>query len=188
VFRPFRLAACFLLQRHRRRRTSFSRFRVSFSSWGRTSNQGISARCSKTIARLAPELPSGQSSTTGANSSTSTLAKAYQALGQDLQAGNLPAAQQDLATIQQSAQQGAGEAHGHRCHPHGGSVSQQTSALQQDFGALGQALQAGNVSSAQQVYASLHSYLQSAFPELAATGNSTSSRANGTSSAINVAA
>jgi hypothetical protein len=75
-------------------------------------------------------------------------------LSQDLQAGNLSAAQQDFATLQSLAQGG----------PFGGnafSVSQR----QQDFAAIGQALQNGDVNAAQQAFAQLQStFLHGASP------------------------
>jgi len=76
----------------------------------------------------------------------------FQQLGQDLQSGNLSAAQQDYATIQQDFQSHAA-AHGHH-HHHGGGSGQQ-SEISQLLSELGQALQSGNLSSAQQAYSTL---------------------------------
>jgi outer membrane protein assembly factor BamD (BamD/ComL family) len=103
--------------------------------------------------------------------SSSPLSQAFSTLGKDLQSGNLSAAQQDFATIQQdiSAAQQTGQAHHH--HHHGGEsqASQSTSgqsSLAQLFSTLGQDLQSGNLSSAQQAY----SALQQDFPQFG--GNS----------------
>lgn len=67
-----------------------------------------------------------------------------QQLSQDLQAGNLSAAQQDYATLQSLAQSS----------PFGGNAFY-TSQRQQDFAAIGQALQSGDVNGAQQAFAQL---------------------------------
>jgi hypothetical protein len=77
-------------------------------------------------------------------------------VGQDLQSGNLSAAQQDYATVQQDLQSSAFSRHPHLHHHSGGSASSSTSqnSLEQPFSQLGQDLQSGNLSQAQSVYAS----------------------------------
>jgi hypothetical protein len=70
-----------------------------------------------------------------------------QQLGQDLQSGNLSAAQQDFTTLQSLAQSG----------PLSGGNAFAVSTRQQDFTAIGQALQSGNLSAAQQAYSQLES-------------------------------
>lgn len=67
-------------------------------------------------------------------------------LSQDLQAGNLSAAQQDYATLQSLAQTG----------PFNGNAFV-NSQRQQDFANIGQELQNGDVSGAQQAFAQLQS-------------------------------
>lgn len=74
-----------------------------------------------------------------------------QQLSQDLQSGNLSAAQQDFASLQSLAQSG----------PFAGSAFK-VSARQQDFAAIGQALQAGDLAGAQQAFAQLQSTFQPA--------------------------
>lgn len=74
-----------------------------------------------------------------------------QQLSQDLQSGNLSAAQQDFANIQSLAQNG----------PFGGDAFK-ASDRQQDFAAIGQALQSGDISAAQQAFAQLQSTFQPA--------------------------
>src|SRR6202142_461700 len=73
----------------------------------------------------------------------------FQQLGQDLQSGNLSAAQTDFATLQQSA-------------PPSSSTSsvQSTSPLAQAFTQLSQDLQAGNTTAAQQDFATVQQDLQ----------------------------
>jgi outer membrane protein assembly factor BamD (BamD/ComL family) len=111
------------------------------------------------FAVLQQNAPSGQAS--GGN----PLSQAFSALGKDLQAGNLSAAQQDftaiqqdVAKIQQAAQQGGQVRHHH--HRAAEAQSTATDSTQQKSIAhllttLGQDLQAGNLSAAQQAYAAL---------------------------------
>ena len=100
--------------------------------------------------------------------STSPVAQAFSALGKDLQAGNLSAAQQDFSTVQQDVQQAA-QAHHHH-HHHGGSssASAQQNSITQLFSTLGQDLQGGNLTGAQQAYAAL----QQDLPFLASSSSS----------------
>jgi len=65
----------------------------------------------------------------------------FQQLGQDLQAGNLSAAQSDFAALQQLAPQTSSA-----------SSTQSGNAVAQDFAQLGKDLQTGNTSAAQQDY------------------------------------
>jgi hypothetical protein len=96
-----------------------------------------------------------------------------QQLGQDLQSGNLSAAQQDFTTLQSLAQSG---------HLSGGNAFA-VSARQQDFTAIGQALQSGNLSSAQQAYSQLEStFNHRVAPPVADGGGSTGSSPTGSTS------
>jgi hypothetical protein len=70
-------------------------------------------------------------------------------LGQDLQSGNLSAAEQDFTTLQSLAQSS----------PFGGDAFK-VSGRQQDFAAIGAALQSGDLSAAQQAFAQLQSSFQ----------------------------
>lgn len=92
-------------------------------------------------------------SSTSASASSNPLAQAFNQLGQDLQSGNLSAAQQDFSTIQQDLQSQVSQGHGHH-HHHGGGGGQSNS-ISQLFQQLGQSLQSGNISSAQQIYNSI---------------------------------
>jgi len=92
-----------------------------------------------------------QNSPTAAASSSTSIAQAFSQLGKDLQSGNLSAAQQDFSTIHQDAQSHA--AHGHHHHHHGGGgAGSSQNTLSQELALLGQDLQAGNLSAAQQAY------------------------------------
>jgi hypothetical protein len=169
----------------------FQQVRSEFQQLGQDLQSGNLAQAQKDYATLAQQLPGGQPSgniATAANSPTNKLVQEFLTLGKDLQAGNLSAAQQDFAAIQQSAQQNAAHGHGHHHHRRA-TETQETSTLQQDFGALGQALQSGNLSSAQQAYATLQSDLQQAFPGLAASSTSTTNSPSASSTtAVNVTA
>jgi outer membrane protein assembly factor BamD (BamD/ComL family) len=95
------------------------------------------------------------------------LSQAFSALGSDLQSGNLTGAKQEFATIQQDIQQGAqqgGQVHHHHHHSepaqNSNTGSSQTNSITQLFSTLGQDLQSGNLSTAQQAYASLQQDLQ----------------------------
>jgi len=83
---------------------------------------------------------SGQAS----QSNRQKFQQSMQQLGQDIQSGNLSAAQSDFATLQQMAPQVGST-----------SSSQSNSSVAQDFTQLGTDLQAGNTSAAQQDYAQL---------------------------------
>jgi len=94
-----------------------------------------------------------------------SVSQAFSALGQDLKSGNLAAAQQDFSTIQQDLRQSYGQFRGHHHHHHAidfqsSLPSSQNSAATQEFGALAQALQSGNLAAAQQAYSTLQASLQ----------------------------
>lgn len=101
-----------------------------------------------------------QASSATSSTSNNPIAQAFQQLAQDLQSGNLSGAQQDFSTIQQDIQsQGSG--HHHHSHPQDSSATQQNPVAQL-FSELGQALQSGNLSAAQQTYTTLQQDFQSA--------------------------
>src|SRR5882724_1992377 len=162
--------------------TKFQQIQSQFRKLGQDLKSGNLAQAQSDFATLTQGLPSRQQSTAAATTATAgatttptdTLAKAFQTLGQDLQAGNLSAAQADFATIQQDVQQKSGQPQGHHHHHHGGGGQQPTNTLQQDFGTLGQALQSGSLTSAQQAYATLQADFQQQFPNLSTTSGSTS--------------
>lgn len=127
--------------------------------------------------------------TTAATASTTTptnsIAQAFAQLGQDLQSGNLQAAQQDYTTVQQDAQQTASQqVSGHHHHHHaessqGSSSSSQTNPITQAFGQLEQTLQAGNLSGAQSAFAALQSDLQQIGGLITSGGSSTAAATAG---------
>ena len=111
--------------------------------------------------------------TSAASSTSNPIAQAFQKLAQDLQSGNLSAAQQDFSTIQQDSQVQGG---GHHHHHGQGSSTAQQNPIAQLFSELGQALQSGNLSAAQQAYTTL----QQDFQQSGASGStSTTAPASG---------
>jgi outer membrane protein assembly factor BamD (BamD/ComL family) len=121
-----------------------------------------------TLTQLDPNLASSSStsstsSTAAATSSTASnpMQQAFAQLAQDLKSGNLSAAQQDFSTIQQ-AMQSASAAHGHHHHHHSESSSESSSEnpISQLFSQLGQDLQSGNLTAAQQDFTSLQQQFQ----------------------------
>jgi outer membrane protein assembly factor BamD (BamD/ComL family) len=97
-----------------------------------------------------------QSSSTSSTQSNSPTALEFNQLSQDLQSGNLSAAQQDYSSLQQSFQSQAAQTH-HYHHHHGGGSGSSTE-INQLFDQLGQELQAGNLSTAQQTYSALQDF------------------------------
>ncbi|MBZ5660768.1 MAG: hypothetical protein LAO08_10210 [Acidobacteriia bacterium] len=168
----------------------FQQIRSEFQQLGQDLQSGNLNGAQQDFATLSQNLP-GLSQTGGGtgdfssllNSASGTsqtganpLIKAFQQLGQDLQSGNLQAAQQDYTNIQQTAQQevqGAQPSGGHRHHHHRvdndqnsssssspSSFSQQTNPVAQAFSQLAQDLQGGNLQGAQQAFATLQNDLQ----------------------------
>ena len=112
-----------------------------------------------TLQQVVPQ-SSSTSSPTSSSGSSNSLSQAFNQLGQDLQSGNLTAAQQDFANIQQDIQNQASQmqSHGHH-HHHGGG--DETNPISQLFQQLGQELQSGNLTAAQQSYTTLAQDLES---------------------------
>ena len=161
----------------------YQKFQQEFQQLGQDLQSGNLAQAQSDFATL--QSSNGTSATASTTqTSSSPIATAFQQLSQDLKSGNLSAAQQDFSTIQQDFQQqassGASE-HSHHHHHHSGGSQDSSSTqntLSQLFAQLGQALQGGNLSSAQTAYASL----QQDLTQLSgATGSSSSGSSNLTS-------
>ncbi|HTS71134.1 MAG TPA: hypothetical protein VMO17_19325 [Terriglobia bacterium] len=124
-----------------------------FQQLGQDLQAGNLTAAQQDFATLTQNAPSGAQ---GAGNNANNISQAFTALGQALQSGNLTAAQQDYTTVQQDVQQAVGQTQGyHHHHHHGGEGGQQVSPISQAFSSLGQALQSGNLTSAQQAYATL---------------------------------
>jgi hypothetical protein len=148
-------------------------FRQEFQQLGADLQSGNLSAAQTDFAALQQTEP--QSASSSSSQSSSPIAQAFNQLSQDLKAGNLSAAQQDYATIQQDFQN-------HRVHHHhhhgggGGGQSEITQLLQQ----LGQDLQSGNLSAAQQAYNSLM--------ELPQSGQNSGTTATGQSNSVSMSA
>lgn len=96
-------------------------------------------------------------STTSTDSSTSSLTDAFNALGQDLQSGDLSAAQSDFTTLQSDLQQTTSQAAPPPPPPTSSetSTSTSTNSILKELSALGDALSSSDLTSAQTAYTSL---------------------------------
>jgi len=121
-------------------------------------------------------------SATSSSSTQNTISQDFQQLATDLQSGDLTAASKDYAQLKQDVAQALqdGRAHVHHHHHHGGGGGEM-SQLSQLFQQLGTALQSGDISSAQQVYATMQQDLQQ-FQQNQSGSFGSSSSANGTAS------
>ena len=156
--------------------SSSQSFKQNFQQLGRDLQSGNTAQAQADLAALQPSASSQPSSA----NSTGLVSQSFTKIAQDLQSGNLSAAQSDYATLQQNLQQGSHrEYHGHLHSATSSATTQTQLALTQ----LGQALQSGSLSSAQQAYASLQTEL-SAFNSSNVLGGSGQSGSSG----VNVSA
>ena len=121
-----------------------------FQQIGQDIQAGNLTQAQTDLATLQKNFPGAQPA--GANGSTA--AQAFQKLSQDLNRGNLPAAQSDFSDLQQNFQPSSERIVHHRNH-HLESAATAQNGIAQVFSQLGQALQSGNIASAQQSYASL---------------------------------
>jgi outer membrane protein assembly factor BamD (BamD/ComL family) len=139
----------------------FQTLQQGFQQLGKDLQAGNLTAAQSDFVTLQQDLP--QSGSASSSQSSNPIAQAFQQLSQDLQAGNLTAAQQDFSTIQKDVQSQASQAtqgaggHHHQHHSHdssspSGSASNQVSQLLSE---LGQDLQSGDLSGAQQTYKSL---------------------------------
>jgi outer membrane protein assembly factor BamD (BamD/ComL family) len=99
--------------------------------------------------------------------SSNPIAAAFGQLSQDLQAGNLTAAQTDYATIVQDFSQAGGGSSPSGTPAPSGTSSQSGNPIAQEFQQLGKDLQAGNLTSAQADFATLQ---QNFSPAASSTG------------------
>ena len=141
--------------------STFQKLKQEFQQLGSDLQAGNLTAAESDFTTLQQDLPQGTSNS--ASQSADSIAQAFSQLSQDLQAGNLTAAQQDYATIQKDFQaqasqgsQGAVRPH----HHHGGGSKSRSSEISQLMTQLGQELQSGSLSSAQQTYASLEKDFQ----------------------------
>jgi outer membrane protein assembly factor BamD (BamD/ComL family) len=166
--------------------SKFKQFQQEFQQLGKDLQAGNLAQAQTDLVTLeqnSPFLHAGATASSAAGSSASAsnnpIAQAFNRLAQDLKAGIVSAAQQDFSTIQQDFQNAQSQvptqSGGHH-HHHAFSGQSSTSPLPQLFSQLGQALQTGNLSSAQEAY----STLQQDFQQFASGGGSSVGSVNAT--------
>ena len=131
-------------------------FQQEFQQLGQDLQSGNLSAAQTDFATLQQSGPQVSSSSSTQN--TSPIAQDFKQLSQDIQSGNIPAAQQDYAKIQQDFQSQAGGKHGHHHHQGGGGGG--ASAISQLLQELGQDLQTGSLSAAQQAYSTLQQDFQ----------------------------
>jgi hypothetical protein len=131
--------------------TNFKKVKSDFAQVGQDLQSGNLSQAQADFATLQKDLPQGQQT-----SSTSTVGQDFNNLAQALQSGNLSQAQQAFSTTQNDLQS-AGQAHHHHHHGGGGGHN---SAISQDFTQLSQALQSGDLTSAQSAFSTLQNDLQ----------------------------
>jgi outer membrane protein assembly factor BamD (BamD/ComL family) len=133
---------------------NFLRFRENLEKVGSDEAPGNLPAARQSIATALS--PNPQNSSTTSTASTNPITQAFNQLSVDLQSGNLSAAQQDYSTIrrdfQTQDQTAQTQGHVHHHHHGGGGNSSEVSQL---FDQLGQELQSGSLSTAQQTYSSL---------------------------------
>lgn len=128
-------------------------------------------------------LTGSQNNTFLAPASNGPIGQALSQLSQGLQSGNLAGAEQAYTALQQNFQSLATQGAPHH-HHHGGEGSQNSSNSQinQLLQQLGEDLQTGNLTEAQQAYSVLSSDLQSSQSVMTSAG--TQSNTSGASTAI----
>jgi hypothetical protein len=154
---------------------SFQQKQNEFKQLGQDLQAGNLSQAQQDFATLTQNAPGG------AQNGIGVLAQDFRTLGAALQSGNLSDAQQAFSTVQQDIQQVAAQDGGQGHHGHHRHIedtnpasSQPSNPISQIFSALGQALQAGNLSDAQKTYATIEQEFQQFGPS-SGSGSSASS-------------
>lgn len=164
----------------------FREIQQDFQQLGQDLSSGNLAQAQSDFSALQQILPaqgqSGDSSTQAVAQASNPVQQAISQLAKDLSAGNLTAAQSDFAALRQDLQkasQGSTALHHHHHHGWGVHTAGQTNDMTSLFGELGQELQAGNFTAAQQTYSALQQdFLQFAAAPTALSGASGSTTGN----------
>jgi outer membrane protein assembly factor BamD (BamD/ComL family) len=177
------------------RQNKSQQIQQDFQQLGQDLQAGNLSQAQTVFSSLTQLLPA-QFQTSSSNSTTQSgsqksnpVSQALSQLGSDLQSGNLSAAQSDFSTLQNDLQyaQSTQGLHHHRAH--GGPIFENQSGQNSPaslLGQLGQNLQAGNLTAAQQTY----SALQQDFLQFAGGGSSSAagSGSSASSGGLNVSA
>jgi hypothetical protein len=135
--------------------------KTDFQQLGSDLQAGNLSQAQSDYASLSQDISASQTQ------SSNTINQDFSAVGQALQSGNLSDAQNSFSTLLHDLQQ-SGQVHHHHHHHHhsGGSQGANSSGAQasdpiaQAFDALRNALQSGDLNSAQQAYSTLQQDLQ----------------------------
>jgi len=130
-------------------------FQQDFQQLGKDLQSGDLTAAESDFTTLQGLMP--QNNSTSSTQSSDPIAQAFSQLEKDLKAGDITAAQQDYATIQQDFQSQAAQMQAH--HHHHGNGGSGSSAISQLFEQLGQALQSGDLSTAQSLFSSMQQEL-----------------------------
>ena len=136
--------------------STVQQFQQDFAQLGQDLQAGNLSAAQTDFATLQQIEGQGGSSAPAAQNGNPIL-QIFNQLSQDLQSGNLSGAQQDFANLQQDLQNAQSSQPVRHHHHHGGGEG---GGISQLFSQLGQDLQSGNLSSAQQAYSSLEQELQ----------------------------
>jgi hypothetical protein len=131
-----------------------TQFKAEFQQLGQDLQSGSLSAAQSDFAAL--QLLGPQASSTSPAQSGNAIGQDFTQLAKDLKAGNTSAAQQDYAKIQQDLQSQLGKMHHHHHHAGGGGTETIGSLMSQ----LGQDLQSGALTSAQQTYNTLQQDFQ----------------------------
>ena len=159
--------------------TKMQQAQQEFQQLGQDLQSGNISAAQTDMAALQKLQPQSSTSSTQSN----PIAQEFTQLSQDLQAGNISNAQQDYAKIQQDFQSQStstalSQTHAH--HHHGGGSG--SSEMSQLLAQLGQDLQSGNLSTAQQTY----STLAQDFPQVAQNGVTSQTSSQSSAGAFSV--
>jgi hypothetical protein len=124
-------------------------FQQEFQQLGQDLQNGNVTAAQQDFATLQQLGP--QASSTLSAQTSNPMAEALNQLGQDLQSGNVSAAQKDYTNLKQDFQNSSHTRAHHHHQPHSGDSGEMSLLFDQ----LGQALQSGNISSAQTAYSSM---------------------------------
>lgn len=122
-------------------------------------------------------------SSSATNQSGTPVQNEFQQLGQDLQSGNLSAARQDFAYLEQGVRQRTSQILHHHHHFSSAGSTNSANGAAQDFSELAQALQSGNLSAAQAAFSTLQQAVEQPGSTSANTAATTSQSAS--SNALN---
>ena len=160
----------------------FQQIKQDFQQLGQDLQSGNLSQAQSDFSSLQQLLPSQPQTTAtatqAASQSSNPISQAISQLAQDLKSGNLTAAQSDFSTLQQDVQKQEGTGSGHHRH-HAENSSNQQSAISSLFASLGQSLQSGNITAAQQTYSTLQQdFLQFSSGATSSGANVSSTSAN----------